>query len=168
MGNASDDGRPSPSRKREPVSMSLKARALRRLSSREHSRHELKQKIMPYAESERDVEELLDDLEAKNFLSSDRYIESVIHRKQGKQGARLIKYTLEAQALPQEKVDAAIAQVKKSELARATALWQKKFGVVSADAKEKARQIRYLMSRGFDPGIIQNVIQGYQDDQDTN
>jgi regulatory protein len=61
--------------------LSLKARALRYLSMREHSRLELGRKLARYAEEGDDIEALLDFLEKNNWLSQERFAESLIHRK---------------------------------------------------------------------------------------
>ena len=60
------------------LQISLKARALRYLSAREHSRQELGRKLARYAQEGDDVEALLDTLEAAKFLSQSRFSESLV------------------------------------------------------------------------------------------
>ncbi|MEE8207938.1 MAG: RecX family transcriptional regulator, partial [Nitrosomonadaceae bacterium] len=45
------------------------------------------------------------------------------------------------------------------ELETARTVWRKKFGAMPINAKERAKQIRFLMSRGFTPEIIRQVLQ---------
>ncbi|MEG2034627.1 MAG: recombination regulator RecX, partial [Janthinobacterium sp.] len=60
------------------VQLSLKGRALRFLSMREHSRMELRRKLQRHAQEGDDVEALLDSLEQANWLSQERFSESLI------------------------------------------------------------------------------------------
>jgi len=64
----------------KPV-ISLKGRALRFLSRRDYSRQELRKKLLSYAESEVQLDELLDDLQKNQWLSDERYAESLVRRR---------------------------------------------------------------------------------------
>ena len=46
------------------------------------------------------------------------------------------------------------------QLDRAREIWRKKFGQAAADASERARQIRFLVSRGFAADVVRRVVQG--------
>jgi regulatory protein len=107
---------------------SLKTRALRYLSLREHSRLELARKLASYVEPGEDVDAVLDWLEQNRFLSEQRFSESLIRRRSANFGnsrifAELRSHQLDPALLAQSKVDLA-----ESELMRAHAVWQKKFG----------------------------------------
>ena len=67
--------------------LSLKGRALRLLSQREHSRAELVTKLTPHVQDGEDLAALLDDLAAKDFINETRVVESVVHRRAGRMGA---------------------------------------------------------------------------------
>ena len=56
---------------------SLKGRALRYLAQREHSRAELVAKLSPHLQESDDLNAVLDELEAKGFISEQRVVESV-------------------------------------------------------------------------------------------
>ena len=58
------------------MKLSLKGRALKYLAAREHSRLELQRKLAPHAESAEQVDAALNDLEARGFLSAERFAES--------------------------------------------------------------------------------------------
>ena len=66
--------------------LSLKGRALRLLSGREYSRAELERKLAPHEETPGQLAGVLDELQAKDFISEARVVESVINRRQAKMG----------------------------------------------------------------------------------
>ena len=151
-----------PERKARP-GLSLKGRALKYLAAREHSRLELTRKLAPHAESPEQVQQVLDELEAKDLLSAERFAESVVHRKASRLGVRRLKAELQQHALPAgvaEQALSALADSAGSELQRAHALWQRRFGQLAADPKELARQHRFLTARGFSGEVVRQVIKG--------
>src|SRR5450830_1816392 len=79
--------------------ISLKARALKYLSSREHSRLELARKLTPYAQDGDDIEALLDWLQASKFLSQERFSESLVNRRAGRYGNNRILYELKSHGI---------------------------------------------------------------------
>ena len=48
--------------------------------------------------------------------------------------------------------------MSENEFDRALGVWKKKFGSKPVDASEKAKQIRFLMQRGFSGDIIRRVL----------
>ena len=146
---------------------SLKGRALRLLSGREHSRAELERKLAPFEEEPGTLAKALDELQAKGFINEQRVIESVVHRRAGKLGTSRIKQELQAKGLDAEAVSEALAPLQASERARAYAVWRKKFGAAPQDAQAAAKQMRFLASRGFSGDAIRRVVSdGYQEDND--
>jgi regulatory protein len=143
---------------------SLKGRALRLLSGREHSRVELERKLQPFEEEPGSLALALDELQAKGFISEQRVVESVINRRAAKLGASRIKQELQAKGLDPQAVSEAVAELRSTELARARVVWQKKFGQPPQDAGERARQVRFLASRGFGGDAIHRVVSGGGDD----
>jgi hypothetical protein len=79
--------------------LSLKGRALRYLSMREHSRLELSRKLSRYAQDGDDIGKLLDELEAANFLSQERFSESLVNRR----AARFGNSSVSSSILPRAK-----------------------------------------------------------------
>ena len=138
---------------------SLKGRALRLLSQREHSRAELERKLAPHAQEPGELTQALDELQARDFINDGRAIESVIHRRAGKLGASRIKQELAAKGLSGEAVAEAMDQLKVTELERAREVWRKKFGTPAQDAQERSKQIRFLISRGFTAEVVRRVVQ---------
>ena len=139
---------------------SLKSRALRLLSRREYSRAELERQLQAFEETPGSLAQVLDDLQAKGWISEQRVIESVLHRRLAKWGAARIKRELQDKQLDPQAIHQALTAAQASELERAVALWQKKFGAAPGDLQEAARQMRFLAARGFDAETIRRVVQG--------
>jgi regulatory protein len=51
-----------------------------------------------------------------------------------------------------------LRELKGSELAAAREVWKKKFDTAPQDEKEKAKQMRFLQSRGFSMDVIFKVM----------
>lgn len=143
---------------------SLKGRALRLLSQREHSRVELERKLAPHEQEPGELAKALDELQARDFINDGRAIESVIHRRSGKLGAARIKQELAAKGLKGEAVTEAMAQLKTTELDRAKEVWRKKFGTPAQDPQERSKQLRFLITRGFTAEVVRRVVQGVDED----
>lgn len=144
--------------------LSLTGRALRLLSAREHSRAELERKLAPYETEPGALAKVLDALQAKDFINEGRVVESVLHRRSNKLGALRIKQELQAKGLEPVAVAEAVAQLRGSELERAREIWRKKFDSQPANAQERAKQMRFLASRGFGGDTIHRVVSGGVED----
>ncbi|MDP1954248.1 MAG: recombination regulator RecX [Polaromonas sp.] len=144
--------------------LSLKGRALRYLAQREHSRAELERKLAAHAESPEQLGQVLDELQAKDFISEARVIESVVNRRQAKLGASRIRHELQGKGLAPEAVLEAINSLKASEVERAREVWRKKFGASAADAAARSKQMRFLAARGFGADAIRRVMSQADED----
>lgn len=140
---------------------SLRERALACLTRREHTRSELARKLAPYSEDRAEIDAVLDDFARRGWLSEARFAEMVVQARQGKFGSRRIAHELREKGVSEEAIAAALPAVQENELETARAVWAKKFGRVAADAREKARQMRFLASRGFGQEIIFKVLKGF-------
>ncbi len=145
---------------------SLKGRALRLLSQREHSRTELERKLAPHEEVQGELAKALDELQARDFINDGRAIESVVHRRSGKFGATRVKQELAAKGLTGEAVAQALAGLKDTELSRAQDVWRKKFGSPASDPQSRAKHMRFLLTRGFSAEVVRQVVKGAQQDDD--
>ncbi len=143
-----------------PDRPSLKGRALRLLSGREHSRSELERKLERFEEEPGTLAHALDELQAKGFLSEQRVIESVVHSRAAKLGAARIRHELQGKGLDPQAIAQALEGLQASEHERALAVWLKKFGTPPANPQETARQIRFLAARGFGAEAIRQVLKG--------
>ncbi len=161
-----DSGARAGSPARRPATpVSLKGRALRLLSGREHSRPELERRLQAFEEAPGDLAAALDDLQAKGFISEQRVIESVINRRQAKLGMARIRQELQTKGLDRDAVLEAVAGLQATEIERARALWQRKFGAPATEPKERGKQVRFLASRGFGGDTIRRVVSGAPDDE---
>lgn len=142
---------------------SLKGRALRLLSQREHSRKELERKLAQHEQVPGELAKALDELQARDFINDDRAMESVVHRRSGKLGAARVKQELAAKGLSGEAVAQAMAALKETELPRAQEVWRKKFGQAPSNEAERAKQVRFLITRGFAAEIVRKVVKGEVD-----
>jgi regulatory protein len=155
--------------------LSLRGRGLQILAQREHSRSELRRKLLQHARKvpegdpvpepavvAEQVEAVLDWLVAGKYLSEDRFVESRVHARAARYGNLRIRSELAQHgvALGPE----VARQLKESELQRAREVWARKFGQRAADASERARQARFLAARGFSGETIRRVVAGLLDD----
>ena len=137
---------------------SLKGRALKLLAGREHSRAELERKLKAHEQEPGQLRRVLDELQARGFIDEQRVADSLVHRRAPRLGASRIRQELQAKGLDAERVAAALASLKSTELERAREVWQKKFGQAPGDAAERGRQARFLAARGFSGEVIRRVL----------
>lgn len=140
----------------------LKARALRLLAQREHSRAELMAKLARHVQEGEDLPALLDALQARGFIDEARVAESLVHRRAPLLGTQRVLQELRRKGLDEALVHKAAAELADSELARARAVWRKRFGNAPAAAtpQERARQMRFLASRGFAAETVRRATPG--------
>lgn len=164
---------------------SLKARAIGLLAQREHSRAELRRKLLrieqqrmqmaaarpadeagspPLAAPEEDgetreasVDALLEALAAEGYLDETRFVESRVHLRARRFGTQRIQQELAQHGL---KLDAdQQAALRETELERAREVWLKRFGAEpSTEPSERARQTRFLLARGFAPDLVRRLL----------
>jgi regulatory protein len=146
--------------------LSLKARALRFLSMREHSRLELGRKLARYAEEGDDVGALLDFLEKNNWLSQERFSESLIHRRGARYGNSRIVAELQSHGVNGEALQELKSGLADTEVERACEVWRRKFGEVAADAEGRSKQMRFLIQRGFSQKAVRAAMRGTCPDDD--
>jgi len=145
----------------------LKGRALRLLSRREHSRRELERKLQPYEEEPGTLAQALDDLQARGFISEERVAESVLNRRASRLGSTRIRQELQDKGLDGELIARTLSGLKDSELARAREVWQRKFDAMPQTPQERARQVRFLLARGFAGEVVRRVLGGDAADEEA-
>jgi regulatory protein len=133
----------------------LRARALRLLARREHSRAELGRKLSGHAETPEALELLLIDLEKRKQLSDARYAEERVRSLSRKFGAARIRQDLKAKGVDRETIDRISAE---GELERARGILARKYREPAATREERARRGRFLMSRGFSSEVIRSLL----------
>ncbi len=159
----------------------LKAKALACIAQREHSRVELRRKLLAHVDklqrqadsapaidadrprpAEQEVDELLDWLVAKDLLSTSRFVETRIQARASRFGNLRIRHELAQHGVELDLT--AAADLKRSEVARARVVWAKRFAAVAVDAAGRAKQTRFLAARGFSADVVRRVVAG--DDAD--
>ncbi|MBZ0068533.1 MAG: recombination regulator RecX [Thiobacillus sp.] len=150
--------KPTPEASAEPTATDLRERALRLLARREHSRAELMRKLEAAGFVREEIGTLLDDLESRNWLSDQRFAESYVADHRARAGSIKLAYDLRQRGVSDTIIESVLGENRDSELERAREVWRKKFGVVPTDAADKARQIRFMLSRGFAQEIIQKTL----------
>lgn len=136
----------------------LKARALRYLSIREYSPKELARKLAPYVEEGDDLTDLMQWLDGNGFLSEERFAEAFVRRRSERYGCGRVLRELELHDVGEATLQEAKNVMSGNEFERALRIWRKKFDSKPADASEKAKQIRFLMQRGFSGDIVRRVL----------
>ncbi|MBP0600284.1 recombination regulator RecX [Herbaspirillum sp. LeCh32-8] len=150
---------------RPPIS--LKARALKYLSSREHSRLELARKLAPYAQEGDDIEALLNWLEQSRFLSQERFSESLVNRRAARYGNNRILSELHGHGIGGDGLAELKADLAAGEGERAAQVLRRKFAEPPADVETRAKQMRFLQQRGFSHRSIREAFNtAWADDED--
>ena len=144
--------------------LSLKGRALRYLSMREHSRVELNRKLSPYAEEPEEVEAVLNWLESSNFMSAERFSDSLVNRRSARFGNQRILAELQTHQLDSVEIQRVKEQLSETELERAVAVLHRKFPQAPADHEERMKQSRFLQQRGFSGKAIQQAMKMPRED----
>jgi len=144
--------------KSTPEPGDLRERALRLLARREHSRSELSRKLGQAGFATGDVAPLLEEFEEKNWLSDRRFAESYVADHRARAGNIKLAHELRQRGVSDHIISEVVNQHRESELERARAVWEKRFGVSPADAKEKAGQMRFLQARGFSLEVIYTLV----------
>ena len=162
--------------------LSLKAKAVACLAQREHSRMELRRKLLAHVArqaraaaasplasdapaalpGETDIDALLDTLAAQGLLSAERFVETRIHARASRFGNLRIRHELSQHGLSADAEQLRVLAA--SELPRARAVWAKRFGTPARDAAERARQMRFLAARGFSADVVRRAVGGADED----
>jgi regulatory protein len=136
----------------------LRQLALKLLARREHSRAELARKLSAHGSAE-EIDPLLDQLQQSGLLSDTRFAETVVRAQAPRSGTARMRQLLRSKGVAGETIDATIAAAGlPDEMERARAVWQRKFAAPPHDAREWARQARFLQARGFAADLIRRLL----------
>jgi regulatory protein len=133
----------------------LRARALRLLARREHSRAELARKLAPRAESPEALRSLLDALEQKKQLSDERYASERARVLARKYGAARIRLDLKSKGVGAEIAEGVALE---GEAESAAAILARKYRAPATTREEIARRMRFLQQRGFAHDTIRRLL----------
>lgn len=139
---------------REKKPIDLREQALALLARREHSRTELARKLEHAGHDKDEVATLLDDFEARNWLSDRRFAESYVADHLAKSGPVKLAFELRQRGVGDSVIEAVLAESRDSEIERARKIWVKKYGDPPVNGKIDPKQARFMLSRGFDLATI--------------
>ena len=134
----------------------LKARALRFLVRREHSRLELGRKLAPHAESPEAVEAVLESLVSRKQLSDERFAHERARSLSRKYGAARIRHDLKVRGIAKDIADQASRGF--DDLEKARQILHRKYRQPAATREEKAKRARFLQGRGFSYDVIRRLM----------
>ncbi len=116
---------------------------------------------------------VLESLKADGYQSDRRYAESITRHFAGKMSKSAIAGKLKAAGVARDEIDDAMAQAlgdeHRDDFAVAQEIWLSKFRNPPENDKEKAKQVRFLQSRGFSISVALRVIKlaGVPTDEDA-
>jgi regulatory protein len=140
---------------------SIRSTAIRLLARREYARAELAARLRERGANADEVAQVLDELARLGYLSDERYAQMVVSRRAGRYGKRAIAQALAKRGVAADAAREALdALPAGDEVAEATALWQRRFGQAPGDDRERAKQVRFLLSRGYGLSIALKVVRG--------
>ena len=128
---------------------SLRARAMRLLARREHSRAELERKLSHIAHEGDDVGTVIEELAQRGWLSDARYAEQTVRAKARRFGPLKVAHDLRAKGVADEAIEAAFRVAGDDGAADIERVWRTRFSATPVNDRERARQVRFLQGRGF-------------------
>lgn len=124
------------------------------LARREYSRAELRGKLLTSGAARDEVDAVLDEITRLGYLSDTRFAQAWVRQKAGVMSTRAISASLKAKGVPAAVASEAIAASEVDDRDAMVALWLRKFGSPPANDREKAKQVRFLQSRGYSLSAI--------------
>ena len=137
---------------------SLPERALRHLPRPDHSRAELARKLAAHGDAD-EIDAVIERMGELGLQSDTRYAEAFVRGKAGRYGASRLRSELARRGIDRDLINEAIAgECVESEGDRARAVLRGRFTEPPADAREWARQARFLQTRGCAPDLIRKLL----------
>ncbi|MBC2655187.1 recombination regulator RecX [Pseudomonas sp. MSSRFD41] len=140
--------------------VAVRRAAMDLLARREHGRVELTRKLRQRGASPEMIDTALDRLTEEGLLSESRYLESFIsYRARSGYGPMRIREELGQRGLQRSDIELALRECGIDWQEQLRDVWQRKFaGQLPADARERARQGRFLAYRGYPVEMINRVL----------
>ncbi len=146
-------------------SIAARKKAMDLLARREHGRAELERKLIAAGFGADVAADALQRLAEDGLQSDRRFVESFVQSRinQGK-GPLRIHADLGQRGVAPSLVDDVLGAAGEDWVALARNARQKKFGSSRpVDFKDKARQMRFLQQRGFEPDQVQAAVSAFDD-----
>jgi regulatory protein len=139
----------------------LRQRAVSLLARREHTRAELARKLSPHGTSE-EIATVLNELARTGLQSDARFAESYVRSQAARLGAARLRQTLRTKGVATELIESGLIDLP-DEMERAREVWEKKFPAPPTDAREWAKQARFLQGRGFSSEVIRRLLRDIEE-----
>lgn len=166
--------------------VNLLAKAVAILSSREHSEKGLRERLLRYTDDVDAINAVISRLQRENWQSDERFVSTFVQSREHRWGNQKILQALSQHDLDSEQLSELKEDLKESEYQRAREVWIKRFGAkygvdlydteisvdyesldeaeqesFEAQAKDKAKQMRFLASRGFSADVVYRVVNSH-------
>ena len=135
----------------------LRVQALKLLTRRDHSRAELRAKLAVEAETEDELDAVLDRLQSERLLSDQRFATQRVIAKARRFGDARLKQDLRQHGVGDADIVAALPEGG-DESERCHAVWARKFGSLPQTPAERGKQMRFLQYRGFSSEAIKQAM----------
>ena len=135
----------------------LRVQALKLLTRRDHSRAELRAKLAVEAETEDELDAVLDRLQSERLLSDQRFATQRVIAKARRFGDARLRQDLRQHGVGDADIVAALPEGG-DESERCHAVWARKFGSLPQTPAERGKQMRFLQYRGFSSEAIKQAM----------
>lgn len=145
--------------------LAVRRAAMDLLARREHGRAELTRKLRKRGAPQELIEVALQRLSEEGLLSEARYLESfIVSRARAGYGPQRIREELGQRGLERSDIDQALRDSAINWFESLRETWQRKFaGQLPMDARERAKQGRFLAYRGYSLDMIGRLLRGSDD-----
>ncbi|MGY4534260.1 regulatory protein [Pseudomonas sp. TE3786] len=131
------------------------------LARREHGRVELTRKLRQRGATPELIQPELDRLTEEGLLSESRYLESFVsYRARSGYGPVRIREELGQRGLARADIEQALRECGIDWREQMEEVWRRKFGEQPNDARERAKQGRFLAYRGYSMDMISRLLRG--------
>lgn len=131
------------------------------LARREHGRVELTRKLRQRGATPELIEPELDRLTQEGLLSESRYLESFVsYRARSGYGPVRIREELGQRGLARADIEQALRECGIDWREQMETVWRRKFAEPPEDARERAKQGRFLAYRGYSMDMISRLLRG--------
>lgn len=146
------------------VSTEIKNSCLNLLIRREHSQKELLTKLTTKGFKAEDIVPVIAELAEQGWQSNTRYAESYTrHRLKKGYGALAISYELKQNGITHFDIDTVLLDIADDWLTLITQVYQKKYhDHNNISVAERAKRTRFLLQRGFDNRLIQELFNSFK------
>ena len=132
------------------------------LARRDHSVQELSNKLLAKGHEEAVVDGIIKELQARGYLDDNRYAQMILrHHYSRGQGPQKIRYLMNQNGVSSDIISATFLAFDGDWVQLASDVRQKRFGEPlqargkNERYKEKSKQMRFLIARGFETAQIQ-------------